>query len=231
MRRFLGANTTGCGFATALAKSVDLEDADPAFAWFVFLDSLARGDIDDLDDQFEAAGADGKAAVAVFPTIREPREVVEVIRALVGAPRWRIDKRQWKIYERPDCLVWLRWRTAGEKWSSVLGFAPFGSMPVHRRAPFVALALWPGVHSNPFRPESPARIGFADMILPKGLTEQKGYDAQWVATQKQTDTLRVAPREGAARPDVTFCLAAEHDDAVTALCETANPSQLALFSM
>ena len=31
-----------------------------------------------------------------------------------------------------------------------MGLAPFGTMPVTRRAPYVCLATWPGGHDNPY---------------------------------------------------------------------------------
>ncbi len=51
--------------------------------------------------------------------------------------------------ETDDVFVGVDWRVREGLVSSVMGFAPFASMPVTRRAPYVCIAAWPGEHDNP----------------------------------------------------------------------------------
>ena len=68
--------------------------------------------------------------------------------------------------------VALTWKAPCGKLSRVMGLAPIGTMPVTRRAPYVALAAWTGDHANPWnRPQTPRNVVmFSDM--PHGLTEE-----------------------------------------------------------
>jgi hypothetical protein len=89
-----------------------------------------------------------------------------------------------------------------------MGFAPLGSMPVTRRAPFVALAAWTGPKRNPQKskkmkaPDRPDEVGFVDMPP----IQPDLHDSMWDATRKRVRELKALPQEGAALPTVAFCL-------------------------
>ncbi|TMQ08378.1 MAG: hypothetical protein E6J91_33335 [Deltaproteobacteria bacterium] len=46
-------------------------------------------------------------------------------------------------------MIGVEWQIGNGCASSVMGLAPFATMPVTRRAPHVCLAGWPGGHDNP----------------------------------------------------------------------------------
>ena len=48
-----------------------------------------------------------------------------------------------------DVMVGIEWQIREGLVSSPMGFAPFGTMPVTRRAPYACIAAWPGEHENP----------------------------------------------------------------------------------
>lgn len=48
-----------------------------------------------------------------------------------------------------DILVGIEWTIRDGLSSSIMGLAPFATMPVTRRGPYVCIAGWPGGHDNP----------------------------------------------------------------------------------
>lgn len=46
-------------------------------------------------------------------------------------------------------MIGVEWQIGNGCVTSVMGLAPFATMPVTRRAPYVCLAAWPGGHDNP----------------------------------------------------------------------------------
>jgi len=77
-----------------------------------------------------------------------------------------------------------------------MGFAPFPTMPVTRRAPFVALATWPGERRNPQRitPRHPNRVSFLDAA--HGIAALD-YPATWDETIDKVATLMKEPPDDA----------------------------------
>jgi len=82
-----------------------------------------------------------------------------------------------------------------------------GSMPVTRRAPFVAIAAWTGPKLNPqksnkMKADPPDEVGFVDMRILNPDT----HDSMWDTTRAKVGELKALTREGAALPTVAFCL-------------------------
>jgi hypothetical protein len=197
---------TGCEFARLLsgkARRVAIElrvDADLA-------------SIDRLNDAFDEHAKYDRAVIAVFPHITTEAAFVEFLNALGADARWNLRRRA-KTSPSGGVLVGLEWTTASGDVSETMGFAPFASMPVPRRAPYVAIATWPGGRSNPFRgrgatpPGRPGEVSFLD--APHGFDEEQ-YEALWAATTaKVASLMAVPPDDPRLYRRSAFVLPAEH---------------------
>ena len=205
MRRYLRFGMTGCSFAADYAAALD------AIVWGVWSGTSPSTAIHtDLSAFFTGAAGIPRPGIAVFPEIRTADDVVGLLIGLAGKSSWSLTRAQWGPHAREDELVTLGWRTPEGLSTSVMGFAPLGSMPVTRRAPYVALAAWLGPKLNPQkankmkRPGPSDEVGFVDMppIHPNS------HDSMWDATRSRVRELKALPREGAALPTVAFCLPA-----------------------
>ena len=141
LRQWLGRGMTGCRFAAMIAceqgrllSSLVSELADEA----------------DVSTIFEAGGATKLPAITLFSWIRSEEELVEQLVRLASGDRWRITEVHPEGIETRDVFVGIDWRVRDGLVSSVMGFGPFPSMPVTRRAPYACLAAWPGEHDNKF---------------------------------------------------------------------------------
>ena len=107
------------------------------------------------------------------------------------SPRWTVSREQVKKLETDELLIGLRWQASDELVSIPMGFAPFGTMPVTRRAPYVCVATWPGGHENQHQHRRKTRAGVVDFLdarLPDPLTKEE-FDALWDASTQRTDEL------------------------------------------
>ncbi len=95
-------------------------------------------DFGDIDRFLEANGRQDKAALLIFPSTNNLEALVDEIR--------RQDR--WRVTSPASHRVHIEWKTEEGFWSSCMGFAPSLDMPVPRRLPAVALALWPGVQNR-----------------------------------------------------------------------------------
>ncbi|HEX8697870.1 MAG TPA: hypothetical protein VF815_03445 [Myxococcaceae bacterium] len=202
MRRYLRHGPTGCGFAAAYAA------AKNAIQWGVWSGTAPSDSLyTDLSGFFRGAATTERPGIAVFPEFRTAEEVVGLLMGLAGKSGWSLSRVKWGKYERGDELVGLGWRTPAGLLTSVMGFAPLGSMPVTRRAPFVAIAAWTGPKLNPYKTrkmkDRPEEVGFVDM---PPLQPDVAYDSMWDATRKNVGELKALLKEGAALPTVAFCL-------------------------
>jgi len=102
----------------------------------------------------------------------------------------------------------MDWTTRSGMRSAAMGFAPFGEMPVTRRAPYVALALWTGERLNPFHSRGPA--GTVSMAhAPHSWSEDK-HREHWDKTVEAVDALSKDPPEDTKElREISFCLRAE----------------------
>jgi hypothetical protein len=79
-----------------------------------------------------------------------------------------------------------------------MGFGPFPTMPVTRRAPYICLATWPGEHENVHRKKfEPQMVDFLDSRLPEPLTPGE-YKAVWNGSTNRTTELLSESRDSAA---------------------------------
>lgn len=204
MREFLRSGPVACSFARTIAR------ARRGIQWGAFPGSApAEALTRSLDAVFDVAAEAKLASVAVFPDLRSAEDITALVESLAATSRWVVRLPTWRRHQRDDALVGLYWRTPKSRLSSVMGFAPLGSMPVFRRAPYVALGLWTGERENPKSLELMKRVkraddevGFVDMPVRAAATQERVWDA----TLAEVKRVRDLQREGAAEPDVTFCL-------------------------
>lgn len=210
MRKYLRNGPTGCGFAADYAKATE------AIVWGVWSGtplSVPPPSVplhETLAAFFTSVARMHRPGIAVFPEIRTAEDIVELLVGLAGKSGWSLSREEWKKYPRSDELVGLWWQTPAGQRTSMMGFAPLGSMPVTRRAPFVAVAAWTGPQLNPQKtkkmkvPGPSNEVGFVDMepIHPDS------HDTMWDSTRDRVREIKELTKEGAARPTVAFCLPA-----------------------
>lgn len=192
-RLWLRAGLTGCGFAQLLASKAN------RIAVELHVDAeLPRTDW--MNSTFDANAEADRIVIAVFPRLANERALVEFLNALGRDDRWYV-KRRTKRSPNGGILVGLGWRTRSGDISETMGFAPFASMPVPRRAPYVAIATWPGGRSNPFRGQDltpPSRTGQVSFLdAPHGM-EAADYEQRWHATVGRVTTLMSVPPDDAS---------------------------------
>lgn len=141
LRRWLAQGMTGCQFAARIARERHriLSLVVPAVA-----------DEADVSGFFDACREAKLPAIAIFTGIRTEAALVDQLARLSEGERWRISEVSPDGVATDDVFVGVDWRVRDRLDSSVMGFAPFASMPVTRRAPYVCIAAWPGEHDNPF---------------------------------------------------------------------------------
>ena len=187
-RLWLRAGMTGCEFARLLAGksgriAIELHvDAElPPTRW--------------LNNAFDEHARADRAVIAVFPRISNEVGLIEFLNALGADARWNIRRRS-KTSPGGGVLVGLEWVTGSGDITETMGFAPFATMPVPRRAPYVAIATWPGGRSNPFRGTGstpagkPGEVSFLDASHGYG---QERYEALWAETTAGVASLMSVP--------------------------------------
>jgi hypothetical protein len=98
---------------------------------------------------FEAGGEAKLPVIAMFTGIRTESALVEQLARLSAGDRRKVTEVFPDGVASDDVFVGVEWRIREGLISSVMGLAPFPSMPVTRRAPYVCIAAWPGEHDNP----------------------------------------------------------------------------------
>jgi hypothetical protein len=205
-RLWLRAGMTGCEFAKLLSGKVGRVavehhiDADlPPTDW--------------LNNAFDEHARFDRAVIAVFPRIATEVSFVEFLNALGTDSRWKVRRRS-KPSPTGGVLVGLEWTTGSGEISETMGFAPFASMPVPRRAPYVAIATWPGGRSNPFRGRGstpagrPGEVSFLDAS--HGFDEVQ-YETMWADTTARVASLMsVPPDDPKLYRRAAFVISAEH---------------------
>src|SRR6185295_5893922 len=109
--------------------------ANSSQMWFSAFDDLASPEV--INAFFDEAADAHLPAVVVFPSIRSEEQLLEQLRILTADERWKTSREHVKLLETDDLLVGVQWTTAKGLISTPMGFAPFATMPVTRRAPYV----------------------------------------------------------------------------------------------
>jgi hypothetical protein len=142
-----------------------------------------------------------------FPRVSSEREILDLDRHLRTSNRWAIGSLR---HPSDSSILGLsvKYQTKSGSYSSVMGFAPSGKMPVSRRAPYTMLALWAGEHENEFFRHGPRElVGLAD--VPTGLS-RPSYDKTWASSVEGTKMrLQDPAHDSVWLRGVAFCLARE----------------------
>lgn len=140
LRQWLAEGMTGCQFAKLIAQRRE-RIVTSTFAGLTQEEDVSR--------TFEAGTTARLPAIAIFIGIRTEDQLVEQLRILSRGPRWQITHEHPDGLETDDVMIGMTWQVREGLASSPMGLAPFGTMPVTRRAPYVCIAAWPGGHDNP----------------------------------------------------------------------------------
>lgn len=140
----------GCLFARGISKHVE-----PFVSFRIDDESIG----DSLTAHFSALAAKAEFGLALFPTVETESQLLTLLNRIAASDRWGMNLLE---CDRPDVLVELLWSNDHGSRANAVGFGPFGCMPLTRRAPVMAIGLWPGAHDNPFLEHQGATIGLAD---------------------------------------------------------------------
>ncbi len=190
---------SGCGFAASFVTggrvAFEVHDEPPT---------------SEVNDALDAYAANDLVVVLLLPFVTHKRTLVEVLLALrTGSPRWRLRERS----RTADTVqVGVEWTTSTNLIDDTMGFAPLLAMPVPRRTPYAAIALWPGGHANPLRgipPTPPAkktRVSFLDV---RHDFDQATNENMWKTTEARVGELMMLPPDRASLyRQVAFALSA-----------------------
>jgi hypothetical protein len=170
---------------------------------------LTAADVTNLDVLLDALAAANQVGLVLWPLLRSSADVVSVLRTLIVSSRWKCHRVPWGKHSHDDATqVGLTWKTPLGDASSVMGFAPLGSMPVTRRSPYVAIAVWPGGRENPKHPSPAGEVGFIDCKVPEASKPEHNYDNLFTLTNKGVLGLLGAPPPDDHKTlrKVAFCL-------------------------
>lgn len=140
LRDWLARGMTGCEFAKRIA-------AKPERLIQVTFPALASEP--EVSRVFELGASALLPVVVMFSGIRSEAALAQQLSVLAGGARWSLTEEHPDGFVTDDVLVGISWQVTDALSSSIMGFAPFASMPVTRRAPYVCIAGWPGRHENP----------------------------------------------------------------------------------
>lgn len=203
-RNWLHRKMTGCLFASELA-------AAGAISYQVILPDFSKEELPGVAKFIDESAVAHRSAILLFPHLRSAEQLAPLLQILAVDRRWTVSRVDWKVTReeqvgRECVLVGVDWTTSTGDTSSAMGFAPLGSMPVTRRAPYFALALWSGGHENPYKKTPAKRVGFIDAA--HSLTKAK-HDRRWIETEELVQRLLADPADDAAVfRRVAFCLEA-----------------------
>ena len=199
-RAWLAAGCAGCKFAAFFARRGHLRAATiPGVPKTTDLVRIA--------DFIDAESNDRRTALLLFPHLRCTQAIRELIEVLVKSPRWTVHSVPWGEHARyDDELIGLTWSTSAGLISQAMGFAPIGSMPATRRAPYAAIALWAGGHENQHRskPKDPRIVTFVDTANEFTFEE---HEQRWTKSSELTSAyLQDPPEDIKLFRRVAFCL-------------------------
>jgi hypothetical protein len=148
---------TGCRFAQRFVKATATTDAERSPRIVCATIEIGEDAASRFSEFLDGCAGIEAAGVGLFPSIASTEQIARLVRALGEHERWRFGCRIDE--QRRLLLLSVEWKTLQGKWSSAMGFAPLMTMPITRRAPYVALAMWPGAA----RKANQDVVGFIDM--------------------------------------------------------------------
>ena len=194
-RTWLTRGLSGCMFAAHLAK----KDGLLAFV------NTSVDDVGDLAETIDGASENGLVSILLFPLMRTEHDLVRLLVRLDEHSRWRVERR---ATQRNDAIaISVTFTTVDGQDSQAMGFGPVAQMPVSRRAPYFALALWAGQRNNPyFDGGKPGTVNMAH--VPHQLTQQS-HQEMWAKTQAATNLFLSEPADDSVwLRRIAYCLPA-----------------------
>jgi hypothetical protein len=202
--RWLRRGMTACGFAASVAGNGRVNYVHQ-------LDDLTEADIAQIDIFIDDTAAARNFAVILFPRVRTTRDIGRLLQTLARGERWQTKRVPWRKHAREGAgLVGLSFRTIDGNRSSVMGFAPLGCMPVSRRAPYVALAVWGGGKLNDHKRSPEGLVGFIDAPVlgdDNAPADRELHQQLWDSTMNRVqELLSDPPEDDFVLKDIAFCL-------------------------
>jgi hypothetical protein len=215
LRSWLLKNMSGCSFASQLAGAATMSFA-------VLLDDVNADAVPAIDAFIEGSADQARVAILIFPRIRTANGIGRILGALTMSPGWLATIVPWKDDARTGAKqIGLEFQ-ARHGTTSAMGFAPLGCMPVTRRTPYVALAVWAGGKRNPHK-QTPGEGSFGFIDIPP-VTDQgspmteSAHTKTWDATKEKVRHLLNDPKEDPVQlRRVAFCLPEPALSAIAAL--------------
>lgn len=203
---WISRGLTGCSFATDIAQKH--KRAATRIQCVTILNETSPDLPAALETQIDSCATAKEVAAVVFPRLRTTEDIARLLWQLSTSPlpsgpsRWQCKRVD--LGRADDVAIGLWWTTATGPLSSVMGFAPLGSMPVTRRAPYVAILLWPGGYENVHRTTRNSTVGIVQAPVTSDAEE---YQRIWDRTTEVTAELLSEPQENPALlRKVAFCL-------------------------
>lgn len=196
LAHWIHSRQTGCFFAVHLI-------AKDRFCALTFPRAVGPETLDPLMD---AAANRSQAVFLVFPFIRSEAQLIEQLNALSASGRWTLKHRKKPKVVTDDVFVGIEWTTSSGALSMPMGFGPFPTMPTTRRAPQVALAVWPAGQMNELNEFK--KEGKVDFLDAKHDLEPAHYKSHWDRSVADTTALLAEPPDSSKNyRDVAFRLA------------------------
>ena len=162
----------------------------------------------------------------ILPTIKTPEQLCKFLSILCNGNNWALHKIEPMQGDSQHLVkVGLRFFLSKLNYESwVLGFAPFESMPITRRAPFTSIIFRtsePGRCPHIMGADRPNNselnidaVHLAD--LPDGLPDEDSVRKIWDATQREKELLIAGSgMENYAKAKVTFSISSQFEDMLT----------------
>lgn len=203
--QWLKTPITGCRFARMIAS----EKHDyVSIRLLTVRQAVGDPDLPEVIHGYLLQAAQDKSGVLfVFPNLRVDEDIADLVTVLAKHDAFTLTQKPWRPPGiRSEILLLLEWQTPAGYPSRTMGFAPSGTMPVVRRAPFVSLFVWTGGYDNHFRPKKPEwkTVGIVDM---KHAFEKQQYDNLWEGSlEEKAERDKEEPTASASFRDVSFCL-------------------------
>jgi hypothetical protein len=148
---------------------------------------------------FDRSASEEFFAVILFPRVRTPRGIVRLLQTLCTNDRWSAKRVLWKKHSRAGVTpVGLEYRAASGERSSVMGLAPLGCMPITRRAPYIALAVYRGPKATAYKRTDDGELGFIDARALNAEDEElseAAHQNRWDLTIDRVKSLSEDPPE------------------------------------
>lgn len=156
-----------------------------------------------LDEMITVATERRKMCIVIMPSVKSDAALARLLAELRRGSRWSVGVREGAGVGRSRAVDVL-W-SDGEVTASVMGFFPGGRMPVTRRAPYTAIAVWAVGPKNIHRRLPGDVLGPGDMPVPDGL-DASNYRVMRERIVARLESARDGQHEATIRDHTSFCV-------------------------